>query len=52
MTTKDLELRVAVKVAWWVRPYLFVVAAWCVLTRTEPNLERVSRVLSHGIKVL
>lgn len=47
----SVEMRLNVKVSWWVKAYIRIVAIWCVLTRTAPNVERTTAVIMRGVKV-
>lgn len=42
-------LTVHINVAWWVRPYLYTLACFCWLHGTEPNPNKLRRVLKQGV---
>lgn len=46
-TRFTIELRVA----WWVRPYLWSMARLPLLTRRLPDIDRVQRTVMRGLKV-
>lgn len=45
-----ITLRVCVRTAWWLPLYVRHLAAWCRLTRTEPDYERVCSVTARGVR--
>lgn len=49
MTTATLH--VTLKAAWWLKPYLAVLCAWHVIRGTEPEWDRVKKVLHMGLKI-
>jgi hypothetical protein len=49
MATMTLKLRV--KVAWWIKPYLYGVITMCAITGCEPNQERVQYWISRAVSV-
>lgn len=40
-----------VSVAWWLRPYLGVLAFFCVLLQREPDPDKLERTIRRAIKV-
>lgn len=50
-TPRHITMTVHIKVAWWLRPYLYVLACFCWLHGTEPNPEKLRRALAKGITV-
>lgn len=47
---KRITLRVCVRTAWWLPLYVRLLAAWCRLTRTEPDYERIRDVIARGVR--
>lgn len=37
------------KIAWWVNPFLRAVYLWALITQTEPDMKRITRIVRHGI---
>jgi hypothetical protein len=46
-TTVKLEVRVA----WWFDPYLRALIFFCFLTRSEPDWEKLHRVIARALRV-
>lgn len=46
-----MEFRIETSVAWWVGPYIYVIAALCSATGMEPNLDRMHYWIMKGITV-
>lgn len=42
---------IEVSIAWWVSPYINVLAFICALTGSEPDMHKVERVIQRGIKL-
>ena len=47
-----LEVRVVVRVAWWVRLYLRSVSAFAALHGLSPDMRKVERVVRAGTRVV
>jgi hypothetical protein len=47
----DADFDIEVSTAWWLEPYLYVLAALCVLMNAEVNEERVRRTIARAIKL-
>ena len=45
------QIRLAAHIAWWLRPYLRLVVVACWLTRREPNMDKVAKVIGKAITV-
>lgn len=45
------NIKLRVTVAWWLGPYLTALVFLCRLHRTEPNEEKLGRVIARAIKV-
>jgi hypothetical protein len=43
-------LQIKITIAWWVRPYLQLVALYVFLTGRAPDLERVQRIVLRGVR--
>ncbi|WP_321789274.1 hypothetical protein [Burkholderia pyrrocinia] len=50
MTAHQTTLRVRVRTAWWLPLYVRFLAAWCRLTRTEPDYEQIRSIVARGIR--
>ena len=48
-TPRHMAITVHINVAWWLRPYLYALACFCWLHGTEPNTDKLRRVLAKGI---
>ncbi|MEO8641860.1 hypothetical protein [Pseudomonas sp.] len=48
---KVANIKVSVKMTWWLRAYLRGVGFACDLTGLEPNMDRVGWWIARGIKV-
>ena len=46
-----LNLRMKVRLAWWVRPYIWSVALFARMTGLQPDADRVAAFAKRGIKV-
>ena len=51
VTPRHITMTVHIKVVWWLRPYLYVLACFCRLHGTEPNPDKLRRALAKGITV-
>jgi hypothetical protein len=53
MATKKLTVDVTFRVglAWWLKPYFYVLATLCAITGIEPNYERVNYWIDRAIKI-
>ena len=49
MATKTFS--VTVHVAWWLRPYLQTLVFFCIMMRSEPDQERLARVIRRALSV-
>lgn len=43
--------QVQVRTSWWLRPYIYLVAAAAVFTGREPDWRKVERVSARAVKV-
>lgn len=50
MAKKHLTLYIEVKIAWWLKPYLFGVVITALITRLEPDWVKVGLTASKAIK--
>jgi len=50
MAKKTLTIYIEVKIAWWLRPYLFGVVITALITRLEPDWVKVGLTASKAIK--
>ena len=50
MAKRNLKLYVKVKIAWWLKPYLFGVVITALITRLEPDWVKVGLTASKAIK--
>jgi hypothetical protein len=41
----------SVRVAWWLRPYVWACAHWCRLTGRDPSWRSVSAVCTRAIRI-
>jgi len=46
----QINLRIETKLTWWLKPYLFGIAAMVFLTGREPNWDRVNGFIKRGVK--
>lgn len=49
MATRAMEIEVSF--AWWVPVYINVLACLCGIMRSEPDIEKVERVMERGIRL-
>ena len=49
MTTTSIKLEV--RVAWWFFPYLHTLIFFCFLARSEPDWEKLSKVIARALRV-
>lgn len=47
----ELEVRVVVRFAWWVRLYLWAVSTFATLHGLSPDVSKVERVMRAGMRV-
>lgn len=47
----NTELEIEVSVAWWVPIYINVLAFFCAVTGSEPDMAKVERVIQRGIRL-
>lgn len=45
------RITIRVRVAWWVRPYLWGLATFCWLFGTTPDMEKVERTTKRGVRL-
>lgn len=45
-----IEIYVKIKIAWWIKPYLFGVAVTAHITKQIPDWEKVHKTVAKGIK--
>lgn len=50
MTVGTITITIRVRVAWWVRPYLWVMARLPLITRRQPDMQKVQRRILSGIR--
>lgn len=50
-TARSITCSLNVRIAWWLRPYLGMLAVICEVTGIEPNMERVKRMIDKGVTV-
>ena len=50
MAKRNLTLYIEVKIAWWLKPYLFGVVITALITRLEPDWVKVHMTVSKAIK--
>lgn len=50
MAKKPLTIYIEVKIAWWLKPYLFGVVITALITRLEPDWIKVGKTASKAIK--
>lgn len=43
-------MKVGIRVAFWVKPYLQAVALWATITGRVPDYERIRRTISRGVR--
>lgn len=49
--TSQTTIRIKVKLAWWVRPYLKTLSFLCELHDCEPDMEKVMKTITRGLRV-
>ena len=47
----DLNITLSVHVAWWVKPYCYLLSVFCGITGMEPDMDKVERTIHKGITV-
>jgi hypothetical protein len=47
----NTEMEIEVSVAWWVGPYINILAFLCTVTGSEPDMAKVERVIQRGIRL-
>lgn len=45
------SIALKVSIAWWIKPYFYILATMCAITGCEPNYERVKYWINRAIKV-
>ncbi|MFT0167497.1 hypothetical protein ACLKMY_00515 [Paraburkholderia mimosarum] len=45
------DIKLSVTFAWWLKPYLFVLAFFCVLTRNAPDPAKLEANIKRGMRV-
>jgi hypothetical protein len=50
MTQAQFKLRVAVSLAWWLKPYLYGVILTARLTGAEPDMNKVGRMVRKAVR--
>lgn len=45
-----VEAKISVRIAWWCKPYLWLVKVRALVTRQAPDFDKVDAVLKRGIK--
>jgi hypothetical protein len=48
---EDADLHLEISVAWWVKPYIYLVAFFCMLANREPDEAKLERMILRGIKM-
>ena len=48
-TARSITCSLNVHIAWWLRPYLRMLAIICAFTGMKPNMDRVKRVIDKGV---
>lgn len=46
------EIKLTVKLAWWLRPYLAALLLACMVTQAEPDWVKLDRVLAKSIRII
>lgn len=46
-----IELTLTVKLAWWVMPYVQTLILFCKLMNTEPDMDKVEKIIHKGLIV-
>ena len=45
------KLHVNIRVSWWVKHYVMLLILFCKLFNTYPDMKKLERVLSRGIRI-
>jgi len=45
------ELKLSVKLAWWVKPYCYAMVAWYHLTGRDASSEQITAWVMRGVKI-
>lgn len=49
----NVDVKICVKVRWWVLPYFRVLAFLCAVMGTEPDLDKAKLLVrKHGLKIM
>ncbi len=48
---RNITVRLEPRYAWWLMPYLRTLEFFCVVCATEPNPEKLSRVIKRAVRV-
>lgn len=46
-----ITIRLEVRYAWWLMPYVYTLAFFCALFAAEPNQEKLNRILNRAVTV-
>jgi len=46
-----LTVKLSVSVAWWLKPYLYALAAFCWMTGLEPDMQRLEAMCMRAMSV-
>jgi len=46
------QIKLSVTIAWWLRPYLLVLAFFCVLTRNVPDQAKLEAMIKRALHVV
>ena len=49
MATCPITLKV--HVAWWIKPYCYLLSCFCAITGMEPDMEKIERTIHKGITI-
>lgn len=49
----QVEIVITVKIKWWVKPYLYSLIAFALITGLEPDIEKVAGlIMRHGWRIV
>lgn len=47
----DMQLEIQVTFAWWLKPWIFMLVTAAVLSRREPDWDKVERVIARAMRM-
>lgn len=50
MSVSQVKVNVRIRLRWWLRPYLWTLVAFCVLTKQLPDEEKLAYWITKGLK--